>query len=107
MSYVRPSLCSIKTMTRTQLAAALILWLSGDACALQKVAVSTAEQLQKLFSTPTGSLEVCLQPGVYHLVPLPVIDSSCGNCENAATLVEATVGLHVRGKKVHIRSRDA
>lgn len=66
------------------------------------VIVRDDKALQALFAAPVASIIVSLLPGEYHLSPSPIIDSTCGNCENAATPVEATVGLHLRGKKVHI-----
>lgn len=66
------------------------------------VIVRDATELQRLFITPVESLSVTLVPGEYHLVPTAIIDSTCGNCENPETLVDATVGLRIRGRYVRI-----
>jgi len=64
--------------------------------------VSSAASLQALFVVPVDTVELVLQRGDYHLVPSPLMDSTCGNCEDPAILVESTVGLHIRGTFVRI-----
>jgi hypothetical protein len=44
-----------------------------------------------------------LAPGNYVLEPEPYRDPTCGNCEDPATLVEATVGLRLGGAGVFLR----
>ena len=66
------------------------------------VTVRDAVQLQRLFSDRVDTLLVSLVPGEYHLTPHSIVDSTCGNCENSATRVAATVGLHIRGKYVQL-----
>ncbi len=66
------------------------------------VTVRDAVQLQRLFSEPVDTLLVSLAPGEYHLTPQPIVDSICGNCENPATRIAATVALHIRGKYVQL-----
>ncbi|MBX2990205.1 MAG: right-handed parallel beta-helix repeat-containing protein [Bacteroidetes bacterium] len=80
-----------------------ITCLAAHACAATSVTVRDAAELQQLFRFPVGSLVVTLMPGTYHLTPSPILDSSCGNCEVDSTQVEATVGLHLRGRKIHLR----
>ncbi len=43
-----------------------------------------------------------LTPGDYHLTPHPIEEPTCGNCEEPATRVPATVGLLVTGKGLRI-----
>ncbi len=47
---------------------------------------------------PAGGLRVLLSPGVYRLDGRAFVDSTCGNCEEAATPVPASVGLVLRGE---------
>jgi hypothetical protein len=51
-------------------------------------------------SVSTADGELCdvmfkLAPGTYHLRPEPYTDPTCGNCQQAATPVPATLGLRV------------
>ncbi len=64
--------------------------------------ISSARELQELFHKSVDTVRVELAPGTYHLSPSPILDESCGNCEDPATPVHATVGLHVRGRSVSI-----
>ncbi len=70
--------------------------------AQQRIRVSTAEELQQLFIQPVESLEVSLLPGTYRLTPKPIIDPTCGNCQDPQTPVHATVGLHLRGQFIRL-----
>lgn len=81
---------------------ALVFFVVAQSFGGTRVTVSDAAHLQHLFASPLETLIVDLQPGVYHLTPSSIIDSTCGNCEVAATPVEATVGLHIRGKQIRI-----
>lgn len=47
-----------------------------------------------------------LRPGDYHLDPLPITEPTCGNCEDPATPVEATLGLRIAGNGVWIVGAD-
>jgi hypothetical protein len=64
--------------------------------------VATAQELQEVFLNPVDSVDVQLLPGEYHLTPMQIIDSTCGNCQDPNTLVNFTVGLHIRGRYVAI-----
>jgi len=79
--------------------------LTGDGRA-GEVTVSTASELVALFVQPVDSLTVLLQPGTYELEPSAIIDSTCGNCEDPAVMVQATAGLHLRGGFIHLRGPD-
>lgn len=74
----------------------------AQSSSITSVVVSDAGTLQHLFLMPVDSLTVTLMPGEYHLIPAPITDSTCGNCENPKTPVDATVGLHIRGRYVRI-----
>jgi hypothetical protein len=76
--------------------------LTGLLLPVHNVTVRDVTELQRLFVEPVESLHVTLMSGEYHLVPSAIVDSTCGNCENANTPVDATVGLHIRGKYVRI-----
>ncbi len=66
------------------------------------IRISSAEELEKLFSNPQEDINVKLTSGVYELNFETIIDSSCGNCENPDTLVSATAGLIISGKNIKI-----
>ena len=53
-------------------------------------------------STPDGPVEVLLLAGHHWLTPRPYLDPTCGNCEDPATPVEATVGALVTGRRVRL-----
>lgn len=67
-----------------------------------KITVRTAAELRKIFSTPITSTEIQLMPGEYHLTSIPMIDSTCGNCENPHENVPITVGLLISGSDVRL-----
>jgi len=66
------------------------------------IRISSAEELEKLFSNPQENINVKLASGVYELDLETIIDSSCGNCENPDTLVSATAGLMISGRNIQI-----
>lgn len=68
----------------------------------QQIKISTSKELINLFSSSVDSIEVILSPGDYYLTPTEIIDSTCGNCEDANTLVKATAGLQITGKHVSL-----
>ncbi|UCG52666.1 MAG: right-handed parallel beta-helix repeat-containing protein [Candidatus Latescibacterota bacterium] len=70
------------------------------------IEVSTAAELQELFSRPLYDVEVRLLPGAYHLTPKSAIDSTCGNCEDADTPVPITFGVRITGEKVRIHGPE-
>ncbi len=45
-------------------------------------------------------LRITLRPGHYHLKARPYVDPTCGNCEDPARPVEATLGLYVHGRGI-------
>jgi hypothetical protein len=68
----------------------------------QLFSVSSSSELQRIFFQPVDSVVVRLNPGIYHLTPTPIIDPTCGNCQDVNTPVHATVGLHIRGRFVRL-----
>ena len=70
--------------------------------AIIKDTVSTAEELQQIFSKKVDSIIIYLRPGTYELTPKNFIDSSCGNCEKSAALIPVTYGLMLKGKYIRI-----
>ncbi|RMH88090.1 MAG: hypothetical protein D6681_14835 [Calditrichaeota bacterium] len=64
--------------------------------------VSNAAELQALLRNPVDSVEIELAPGAYHLTPIVITDSTCGNCENPDTLISATAGLVITGRYVRL-----
>jgi len=50
--------------------------------------------------------EIYLLPGTYEATPTEFIENLCGNCEEHATQVSATVGYHTKDKALKIRGRD-
>ena len=80
----------------------LLCFSSGEIRAQKTYTVATAEELQFLFGKPQLGVVVELKPGKYDLTPLPMLDSSCGNCENPNTRVPVTVGLYITGMQIQI-----
>lgn len=75
---------------------------NGLALGLRVVTVSNAAELQQIFASRVDSVDVRVQPGAYHLSPRLIVDSTCGNCENPDTPVQATAGLHLRGASIRL-----
>lgn len=100
---VRKASNCLQASVRTLKAFVLVGALAGQSFPDTGITVTTSIQLQQLFAAPVDSIDVLLQPGVYHLTPSMIVDSSCGNCESPQTRVNATVGLHLRGRFVRIR----
>src|SRR5512144_1492389 len=48
-----------------------------------------------------------LAPGDYSLSPEPYTDPTCGNCQDPAESVPATLGVRVSGERVQIRGPGA
>lgn len=98
-----------RTHSRVRAGTVLVLFLLAARTILQAAAseahvvrVSTAVELQRLFRAPVDTLIVQIAPGEYYVHPTPIIDSTCGNCPDPRTRVMATVGLHLRGKRIHL-----
>lgn len=68
----------------------------------QDFTVTTAEELQAIFADPVDSVVVHLVSGSYRLTPSDIVDSTCANCLDAGERVNATVGLHIRGRFVRL-----
>lgn len=58
--------------------------------------------LQQALAAVDGPVELRLRPGRYELRPQPYTDPTCGNCQEAATPVPATVGARVATPGVRI-----
>ncbi len=70
--------------------------------AQKQILITNSQHLQKFFAQPLNSVEVILEPGVYHLTATSFVDSTCGNCENPSEQVPATFGLRIRGSRIKI-----
>ena len=46
--------------------------------------------------------QIRLLPGRYVLTPVPFVDTTCGNCEDASEDVPATYGLRISGERVRL-----
>ncbi|RMH73863.1 MAG: right-handed parallel beta-helix repeat-containing protein [Gemmatimonadetes bacterium] len=88
----------MKTVLQWLLLISLMLVASGKSQPVRTI--TSSAELQALFAEPVDSLQIYLLRGTYELQPQTIIDSSCGNCEDPATPVEATVGLQISGKHV-------
>lgn len=55
---------------------------------------------------PEGT-EILLGPGEYVLTPHPFTESTCGNCEESTTPVDATLGLMISGRGLRVRGAGA
>lgn len=66
------------------------------------IKISSAKELQSIFQNAVDSVEIYLQAGEYHLTPVNILDSTCGNCEDPSQPVPATVGVIIQGAYVKI-----
>lgn len=59
-------------------------------------------------ATMASGATIRLLPGDYHLGPSAYVDPTCGNCEDPARPVQATLGLRVAGRSIYLQgsSRD-
>ena len=55
---------------------------------------------------PDGT-RLVFSPGEYRLEPQAYVDSTCGNCEEPATQVAATLGLRISGSHVVLTAQEA
>ena len=62
--------------------------------------------LNRALSNTTGPVQFELRPGHYVLDPVEYTDPTCGNCEDPAEPVPATVGARVTGRNVTIFGSD-
>lgn len=89
------------TLTLSFLAGALLVS-PAQGRANKEIVLRDAASLQASLADAVDTLTIVLTSGRYDLVPFPLLDSTCGNCEKPATPVQATAGLHIRGKRVHL-----
>ncbi len=75
---------------------------SASLAEVQKAQVTSATELQAFFGQTVDSLEIYLAPGDYHLSPISIVDSTCGNCQVPNQLVPATAGLQIAGDYVRL-----
>lgn len=78
------------------LAAALLLFAAGASGA--ELRVATGADLAALAAAAPPGTTLRLAPGDYHLTPTAYLDPTCGNCEDPATPVPATLGLRLTGQ---------
>lgn len=62
----------------------------------------TVTDLQSVLTRVEPQTVIRLSPGTYDLHARPYSEPTCGNCQQAATRVEATVGLRVSGQGIRI-----
>ena len=63
---------------------------------------TTPGNLQRAIAGSTGPTRFMLAAGNYYLAPTAFTDSTCGNCESAATPVPASYGLLLRGRHIEL-----
>lgn len=80
----------------------LFIFLIGLSVQAQDFFINSSEELQSFFKSSIDSAIVILAPGIYDLQPIQIIDSTCGNCQNPDTLINATAGLILRGKSIKL-----
>lgn len=86
-------------------AAGAVLSPTGGAAAPRTIPV-TPPRLEAIVDSlqaaggPLRDVTLTLAPGVYDLAPADYLDPACGNCEEPATPVPATVGLRITGGNV-------
>lgn len=70
---------------------------SGDGSAERPFA-----DLHRALAAAIEGTSIRLEPGRYTLAPIPWDDPTCGNCEDPEQTVPATVGIHLRGKRISL-----
>jgi len=66
------------------------------------VAMYGSSTLQRALENVTGRARIELAPGRYVLRPTAYTDPTCGNCENADTPAQATLGLRLSGERIEL-----
>jgi hypothetical protein len=61
--------------------------------------------LGRAVATATGPTVFLLSPGHYVLEPTAYVDPSCGNCEDPAEAVPATLGIRIAGRGIMLRGQ--
>lgn len=81
-------------------------WLPDRPMPVETTDLPTALALAEARATRTGSdaapIRVLLLPGHHWLEPLPYLDPTCGNCEDPATSVPATLGARLTGRRIRL-----
>jgi hypothetical protein len=70
---------------------------------LPGTAGTASGSLDRAVAALTGPAVLLLVPGHYVLEPAAYTDPTCGNCEDAAETVPATLGLRVSGRGITLR----
>lgn len=68
---------------------------------------ATPGNLQRAVAGSTGPTRFVLAAGHYYLASTTFTDSTCGNCESAATPVPASYGLLLRGRHIELVGSSA
>ncbi|MBI5473706.1 MAG: right-handed parallel beta-helix repeat-containing protein [Ignavibacteriae bacterium] len=95
-----------RTFLLTSLSSILLMVEPSGVMASEKIEIRTAAELHELFSKRLESKDVYLLAGTFHLSPTNFTDSTCGNCQELNTLVQATYGIRVRGRNIRIAGPD-
>jgi hypothetical protein len=105
MKQLRKSITSLRRTFASSVLLFIFFTVQGSAQP-QVLTVASGDELLQIFSTSGDSVHIMLGPGSYELRPTMIVDSTCGNCEEPATPVACTVGLHIRGKYVHLEGPE-
>lgn len=63
---------------------------------------AAGDSLQALVDGLAGPARVLLAPGRYEISPRPYVETTCGNCPEPETRVEATRGLRLSGRGIEL-----
>lgn len=98
----------------------LVACAPGDTADLREVAVdpdlplgasitpaTAPSSLQRAVAAAGDSTRLVLAPGHYVLQPSAYTDPTCGNCQDPATPVPATVGMVLSGARIELRGGSA
>jgi hypothetical protein len=88
------------------LGSGLLLLFAVHCSSGKEITIGTAAELHEALAAPVANLTIHLLPGTYDLTPTAMVDSSCGNCEDATTPVPCTVGLRISGGYVHLQGPE-
>jgi parallel beta-helix repeat protein len=87
----------------------LLIWLGAQVAAVllspstaATRRVGPADDLGWILSDAGSGDRIELAPGEYHLRPHPLVEPTCGNCEDPTTPVAVTVGALIAGRRISI-----
>jgi hypothetical protein len=92
----------MKTSHFVRMAAGCTLVLATGCAATPRVSVNNAPAFHRAIRAAAAGGTIALAPGHYRLAPAAYVDSTCGNCQDAAEDVPASLGMRIAGRSITI-----